>query len=73
MIDEETERAVAGWVRLGDDLAGRRGTEERTRCARCGSTQRLLGRGPAALCAHCYLERGGSEDALIERRGDRAL
>jgi ribosomal protein L37E len=59
VIDEETERAVEIWVRLADRMAGRRTTDERARCARCGSSQHVLDRGSTALCAHCYLERGG--------------
>jgi hypothetical protein len=58
MIDEETERAVAGWVRLGDRMTDRRALDDRARCSRCGSVNRVLGRGPHVLCAHCYLERG---------------
>jgi len=57
VIDEETERAVASWVRLADETAGRR-ADQRARCIRCGTTYRVLGRGEDALCAHCYLERG---------------
>ncbi|HYK99277.1 MAG TPA: hypothetical protein VEU77_12880 [Candidatus Acidoferrales bacterium] len=57
MIDEETERAVASWVRLADETAGKR-PDQRSRCVRCGTTYRVLGRGEDALCAHCYLERG---------------
>ena len=58
VIDDETERAVAGWVRLGDQLTGRQTADERASCARCGSTDRVLDRGQQALCARCYLERG---------------
>lgn len=59
MIDEESERAVAQWVRLGDQVAGRQTvSEERTFCVRCGTTYRVLDRGAQALCARCYLERG---------------
>lgn len=65
MIDEETERAVAGWVRLGDRVAGQRPADDRTRCARCGSSHRVLGHGTNALCAHCYLERGGRDLATV--------
>lgn len=61
VIDEETERAVAGWVRLGDRMAGQRATDDRARCARCGSGHRVLGYGSHALCAHCYLERGDGD------------
>jgi hypothetical protein len=58
VIDLETERAVARWVRLGDQLSGRQTADERGACARCGSRDRLLDRGKAAYCARCYLERG---------------
>jgi len=61
VIDDETERAVAGWVKLADQVSGRKGGEREPRCTRCGSTYRVLDRGEDALCAHCYLERG--EDA----------
>ncbi|HET7700928.1 MAG TPA: hypothetical protein VFM06_08710 [Candidatus Limnocylindria bacterium] len=58
MIDEETERTVERWVKLGDQLRGQRTADERSRCARCGSSHRVLDRGRQALCARCYLERG---------------
>lgn len=58
MIDEETERAVAGWVWLGDQLTGRDRASDATSCSSCGSTFRVLGHGRNALCARCYLERG---------------
>jgi hypothetical protein len=58
MIDRETERAVAGWVRLGDQLAKRRTSDEGAACARCGSKDLVLAPGGEALCARCYLERG---------------
>ena len=60
MIDEETERAVAGWVWLGDQVTRRDRTDGTTSCSSCGSTFRVLGRGRQALCARCYLERGGA-------------
>ncbi len=59
VIDEETERAVEQWVRLGDRLIeGRRTDEQAPACARCGSVYHVLGEGDQALCARCYLERG---------------
>ncbi len=58
MIDEETERAVESWVRLGDQLRGQSTTDERSSCRRCGSSHRVFDRGRQALCARCYLERG---------------
>lgn len=60
VIDEESERAVAQWVRLGDQIVGSEAAvvEERPSCVRCGTTFRVLDRGEQALCARCYLERG---------------
>jgi protein-arginine kinase activator protein McsA len=58
VIDEESERAVTRWVKLGDQLAGRQTSSDSDACASCGSTHRVLERGEQALCAHCYLERG---------------
>jgi len=59
VIDEESERAVARWVYLGDQVVGSVATvEERPSCGRCGATSRVLDRGEQALCARCYLERG---------------
>jgi hypothetical protein len=57
-IDEESERAVSRWVRLGDQVSGRPPPDERTQCASCGSIDNVLDRGAQALCAHCYLENG---------------
>ncbi len=59
-IDEESERAVSRWVRLGDQVSGRPPPDERTQCARCGSIDNVLDRGEQALCAHCYLENGAA-------------
>lgn len=56
MIDEETERAVAGWVRLADQVSRRSAPEARVSCAQCGSRDRVLDRADPALCARCYLE-----------------
>jgi protein-arginine kinase activator protein McsA len=79
MIDEESERAVERWVRLGDKATGRPEPEAKARCARCGSTHHVLDRGEQALCAHCYLESGaavepvesGVEGELVESGDDR--
>jgi len=71
VIDDETERAVAGWVRLGDQLTGRQTTDERASCAHCGSTDRVLDRGEQALCARCYLERGDPTATSVEGGVDR--
>jgi hypothetical protein len=62
MIDEETERAVAGWVKLGDQVVGV-GATQSDACARCGSKDRVLGHGEQPLCARCYLERGEEHSA----------
>jgi hypothetical protein len=70
VIDEESERAVERWVRLGDQASGRPEPDEKTTCARCGSTQHVLDRGEQALCAHCYLESGVPEE-LVESGEDR--
>jgi protein-arginine kinase activator protein McsA len=61
VIDEESEKAVARWVHLGDQVVGS-GTsaEERPSCARCGTSFRVLDRSQQALCARCYLERGSA-------------
>jgi hypothetical protein len=69
VIDEESERAVERWVRLGDQASGRPVPDEKGTCARCGSTQHVLDRGKQALCAHCYLESGVEE--LVESGEDR--
>jgi hypothetical protein len=56
--DEESERAVSRWVRLGDQVTGRPSPDERAECARCGSTDNVMDRGDQARCARCYLESG---------------
>ena len=65
VIDEETERAVAGWVKLGDQVAGIKSDEPAQACARCGSSDRVLARGEQPLCARCYLESGEQADTVI--------
>jgi len=60
VIDDESEKAVSRWVRLGDQVAGRPAPDERTECARCGSTDNVLDRGEQALCARCYLDSGAT-------------
>ena len=69
MIDEESERAVERWVRLGDEASGRTKPDDKATCARCGSIQHVLDRGQQALCAHCYLESGVPSE-LVERGED---
>jgi protein-arginine kinase activator protein McsA len=63
--DEEAERAVERWVRLGDDvvtgkMGGEREEPESRSCAACGTTFNILGSNNRALCARCFLERGTS-------------
>jgi hypothetical protein len=57
VIDDESERAVSRWVRLGDQVSGRPAPDAGAECARCGSTHEVLDR-EQALCARCYLESG---------------
>ena len=71
VIDEDSERAVERWVRLGDQASGRPEPDERASCAHCGSTQHVLDRGEQALCAHCYLENGVRAE-LVESGEDRS-
>jgi len=61
--DEEAERAVERWVRLGDDVVtGKKGGERDDRasrpCVACGTTFNILACDNRALCARCFLERG---------------
>jgi protein-arginine kinase activator protein McsA len=61
--DEEAERAVERWVRLGDEVVtGKTGGEidpKATRaCTTCGTTFNVLTSDDRALCARCFLERG---------------
>jgi protein-arginine kinase activator protein McsA len=63
--DEEAERAVERWVRLGDDVVtGKKGGERddsaSRSCAACGTTFNILASNNRALCARCFLERGTS-------------
>lgn len=66
VIDEETERAVESWVRLGDQLSGARRGDERATCAHCGSRYRVMARGDRTICVRCYLESG---DATLVKGG----
>jgi len=54
MIDQESERTVSGWLRLGDRLTGRKAVEGR--CDRCGETRYLAEGDRERICAACYLE-----------------
>jgi protein-arginine kinase activator protein McsA len=62
--DDEAERAVERWVRMGDELvAGKTGgqRDKTTRaCAECGATFNTIAADDRALCAGCFLERGTS-------------
>jgi len=60
VIDRESERAVSRWVRLGDEIAGRRTRDKAAACEICGTTELVLDRDEHAVCAHCYLERGSA-------------
>lgn len=64
-LDRDAERAVARWIRLGDEVAtGKMGGERDDRltraCAACGTCFNILGDDNRALCARCFLERGTS-------------
>ena len=54
MIDNESERVVSSWLRLGDRLAGVKPVDGR--CDRCGGTGYLSLFEKARLCARCYLD-----------------
>jgi protein-arginine kinase activator protein McsA len=63
--DEEAERAVERWVRLGDEVVvgkkgGQREDEVMRACASCGTTFHVLASDDRAFCARCFLERGTS-------------
>jgi protein-arginine kinase activator protein McsA len=65
MRDDEAERAVERWVRLGDEVvtgkkAGERDDRATRACAACGTTFNILASDNRALCARCFLERGTS-------------
>ena len=69
VIDRDTERAVAAWVRLGDQTTGRPTADGRTSCAHCGSRDFVLDRGREALCARCFLE---SEEPTLDQSNAEA-
>jgi hypothetical protein len=54
MIDNESERAVSGWLRLGDRVAGRKPIDGR--CDHCGGMGYLSLVHNERLCARCYLD-----------------
>jgi hypothetical protein len=55
VIDNESERAVTGWLRLGDHLIGRKRIEGR--CDRYAETGYLSLLDKERLCAKCLLDR----------------
>jgi hypothetical protein len=59
MIDKESERAVTGWLRLGDRVAGRKPIDGR--CDRCGGAGYLSLIDRERLCARCHLD-GAARD-----------
>ena len=54
MIDKESERAVIGWLRLGDRVAGRKPIDGHCDC--CGRMGYLSLVESRRLCAGCYLD-----------------
>ncbi|MEP6693438.1 MAG: hypothetical protein ABJB39_02210 [Chloroflexota bacterium] len=65
MRDQEAERAIERWVRLGDEVVTGKMGGERERhalreCAACGTVFRTLASDKRAVCARCFLERGTS-------------
>lgn len=58
MIDNESERTVTSWLRLGDRVAGVKPMEGR--CDRCGGTGYLSLIKAERLCARCYLNGGAT-------------
>jgi hypothetical protein len=54
MIDQESERAVVTWLRLGDRVAGRKPIDGR--CDRCRGTGYLSLVESEHICARCYLD-----------------
>ena len=63
--DNEAERAVERWIRLGDEvvtgkMGGERDDRARRACTACGTTFNILASNSRALCARCFLEPGTS-------------
>jgi hypothetical protein len=61
--DQEAERAVERWVRLGDEVVtgkkgGQRDDPAKRACTACGTTLNFLASDAGGLCARCFLERG---------------
>jgi protein-arginine kinase activator protein McsA len=64
--DEEAERAVERWVRLGDEVVtgktgGQRENKATRACTACGTTFNILASESRALCARCFLEKGTTQ------------
>ena len=58
--DEEAARAVTGWLKLGDKVAGRK--PEEGQCDQCGERAYLTPDGSRRLCARCLLARGSNTE-----------
>ena len=62
--DDEAERAVERWFRMGDEMVAGKTGGQRAKvaraCAECGTTFSTLANDDRALCAGCFLERGTS-------------
>jgi hypothetical protein len=63
--DQEAERAVERWVRLGDEVVtGKKGGAladvAKRSCALCGTAFTVLANDDRGFCARCFLERGTS-------------
>jgi hypothetical protein len=58
MIDKESERAVSGWLRLGDRITGRKPIDGQ--CDHCGGTGYLSAIDQERLCARCFLDGEGA-------------
>jgi uncharacterized membrane protein len=54
LIDRESESVVSGWLRLGDEAAGRKPLDGR--CEHCGAAGYVSDGGKQLLCARCILE-----------------
>ena len=54
VIDKESERAVTGWLRLGDRMTGRKPVEGN--CDRCHQIGYLSEADSERICASCCLE-----------------
>jgi hypothetical protein len=54
MIDPESERAVTGWLRLGDRVIGRKPLDGKCDC--CGRTGYLTLVAEERVCARCCLD-----------------